>query len=319
MKKEADMVPHVLLAIALLATSVTGAADPGEGPVDGLRVFVSIPPQQYVVDRIGGAHVATEVLIAPGQSPHSFDATPKQMVALAESRVYFAIGLPFERELLSRIAELNPDLVIVDMGRGVPRRSLDRHPDDQSEHGHGAIDPASGGHDRGDTTRGLTDPHIWLAPRLVRIQARNVLDALVDLDPAHADDYRTNLERLLADLNDLDAEITEVLAPVRGRTVYVFHPAFGYLTDAYGLNQVAVETGGSEPSARELARLIERAGRDSVRVIFVQPQFAAKSAEAVAREIGGAVVPIDPLAYDWLTNLRDMAARIREALEHSRR
>lgn len=308
------MLPRVLLAIAMLATSATCSADSGKGSLDGLAAFVSIPPQQYVVDRIGGPHVMTEVLVAPGQSPHSFDATPRQMVALAESPIYFAIGLPFERELLGRIEELNPDLAIVDMGRGVPRRALNEHGDDEDGHG-----PAHESGRHADVAVGTADPHIWLAPRLLQIQARNVCDALVELDPAHADDYRANLERFLTDLNDLDAEIAEALAPVGGKSVYVFHPAFGYLTDAYGLRQVAVETGGSEPSAKELAGLIERAREDGIRVIFVQPQFSAKSAEAVAREIGGTVVPIDPLAYEYLTNLRTMASRIRKALEESER
>jgi zinc transport system substrate-binding protein len=317
--KEGDVPRLLLIAVAVVVISAAIPTEPGAEPAGSITAFVSIPPQQYVVDRIGGTHVTTEVLVAPGQSPHSFDATPKQMVALAESRVYFAIGLPFERELLARIKELHPDLEIVDMGRGVPRRKLE----ERAEHGTARGDPHRTSGDRaehgpeeghGDEAHGNTDPHIWLSPRLARIQARNVLVALVEIDPVHADDYRSNYASLLGDLNELDGEIAEALAPVRGRTIYVFHPAFGYLTDAYGLKQIAVETEGSEPSARDLARLIEEARRDGVRVIFVQPQFAPKSAAAVAREIGGAVVPIDPLAYDYLANLRTMASLIRKAL-----
>lgn len=308
------MLPRVLLAIAVLAVSVAGSAA-GEETAVSLSAFVGIPPAQYVVERIGGTRVATQVLVPPGQSPHSFDATPRQMVALAESDVYFAIALPFERELLTKIEELNPSLAVVDMGHGVPRRRFasdyheeDRHEDSQRGNGtdepeHEHVAPAT-----------LPDPHIWLAPRLLRLQAANVAEALVELDPAGADGYRSNLDGLLTDLDALDRELTEALDPVRGRAIYVFHPAFGYFADAYGLTQVAVETGGSEPSARELAELIERAREDDVRVIFVQPQFASKSAEAVARAIDGVVVPIDPLAYDALTNLRRMAHLMREAL-----
>jgi zinc transport system substrate-binding protein len=289
-----------LFAVTLVAALATATSAEEQGAI---RAFAGIPPIQYAVDRIGGAHVETSVLVPPGQSPHSFDATPRQMVALAESRVYFAVGLPFERELLARIEGLDPDLTVVDTGRGVPRRTFEERGHEE-EHGDALEHP--------DTAP--TDPHIWLSPRLFRVQARNVLLALSAIDPEHEDDYRENYEKLIIDLNALDAEIGQALAPVRGRAVYVFHPAFGYLTDAYGLTQVAVETGGSEPSARELAVLIRRAREDGVRVIFVQPQFATKSAEAVAREIGGAVVPIDPLAYDYLKNLRDMAGRIQSAL-----
>jgi zinc transport system substrate-binding protein len=309
-----------MLAIAMLATLAASLVDQSAAS-DGIpRVFVGIPPQQYLVDRIAGTYVTTEVLVAPGQSPHSFDATPRQMVALAESRAYFAIGLQFERELITKIMELNPDLTIVDMGRGVPRRPIEGDEEDPasgdtgsepdgSEHGGSA-----NGHEHGRAAGGLADPHIWLAPRLLAIEAENAAEALMALDPTHAADYRANLDALLADLNDLDRELAGALAPVREKTVYVFHPAFGYFTDAYGLKQVAVETGGSEPGARDLARLVEEARRDGVRVIFVQPEFATKSAEAVAREIGGAVVPIDPLAYDVIANLRTIARRIRAAL-----
>lgn len=314
------MLPRAILAIAMLATLTAGLVDQSAASDATPRVFVGIPPQQYLVDRIGGTHVTTEVLVAPGQSPHSFDATPRQMVALAESRAYFAIGLQFERELITKIRELNPDLTIVDMGRGVPRRPIEGDEDDPasgdtgSEPGAAEHGVSANGHEHGRAAGGLTDPHIWLAPRPLAIEAENAAEALVALDPAHAADYRANLDALLADLNDLDRELAGALAPVRGKTVYVFHPALGYFTDAYGLKQVAVETGGSEPGARDLARLVEAAGRDGVRVIFVQPEFATKSAEAVAREIGGAVVPIDPLAYDVVANLRTVARRIRAAL-----
>jgi zinc transport system substrate-binding protein len=314
------MLPRAILAIAMLATLTAGLVDRSAASDDVLRVFVGIPPQQYLVDRIGGVHVTTEVLVAPGQSPHSFDATPRQMVALAESRAYFAIGLEFERELITKVRELNPDLTIVDMGRGVPRRPIEGDEEDPASRDTGSEPDASehggsaNGREHGRAAGGLTDPHIWLAPCLLAIEAENAAEALVALDPTHAADYRANLDALLADLNDLDRELAGALAPVRGKTVYVFHPAFGYFTDAYSLKQVAVETGGSEPGARDLARLVEEGRRDGVRVIFVQPEFATKSAEAVAREIGGAVVPIDPLAYDVVANLRTVARRIRAAL-----
>ena len=136
----------------------------------------------------------------------------------------------------------------------------------------------------------------------------------VDLAPEWKGYFDANLEALVSDLNELDEDLKETLGPLAGESVYVFHPAFGYLTDAYGLVQVPVEMGGTEPSARELVYLTSRARRDGVRVIFVQPQFSRKSAEAIAAEIGGAVVPIDPLSSDYIENLRNIAARMRSAL-----
>jgi zinc transport system substrate-binding protein len=81
------------------------------------------------------------------------------------------------------------------------------------------------------------------------------------------------------------------------------------------LKQIPVQIGGKEPSARQLARLIELAKQDGVRVIFVQPQFSKKTAEALAKGIGGAVVPLNDLAPDYLKNLQEMAAKLDSALQ----
>jgi zinc transport system substrate-binding protein len=155
---------------------------------------------------------------------------------------------------------------------------------------------------------------VWLNPRFAKTLAEETLLALRRLRPESAEFFYDNLAALVANLDELDAELSEVLTPLAGESVYVFHPAFGYFTDAYGLIQVPVEVGGMEPSARELVELTRQAKKEGVRVIFVQPQFASRSAEAIAAEIGGAVVAIDPLSPDYLENLRGIAAEIRRAL-----
>lgn len=263
--------------------------------------FVSIAPQAFLVDRVAGQLVTTETLVGPAQSPHTFEPTPRQMAALAGSDLYFKVGLPFEEILIARVASLNPDILIVDMSRGVTRRDIR----EEAWHAHGARDHGSG----------TMDPHTWLDPALAEIQARNVAAALKDALPSSADEIESNLSELLDELSALDSELALALAPLAGATIYVYHPAFGYFTDAYGLHQRAVETGGIEPTARGLAALIESATASGVRVIFVQPQFGTRNAETVAREIGGVAVPVDPLAYDYVNNLRDISARVAEALE----
>ena len=112
----------------------------------------------------------------------------------------------------------------------------------------------------------------------------------------------------------VDAELEEILRPLRGEALFVFHPAFGYFADRYGLEQIAIEIEGREPGPRQLEEIIEHAKEQGVRVIFVQPQFSKKSAETVARAIDGAVVPIDPLAYDWLDNLKRIGEKVRQGL-----
>jgi len=171
-----------------------------------------------------------------------------------------------------------------------------------------------GPHDGHEHAAGRPDPHIWLDPKLVKIQARTICDAMCRADPTGAEVYRKNCDAFLADLDAVDARITRALAPLKGKEFFVYHPAFGYFGDSYGLRQVAVETAGKEPDAKELAALIDRAKATGVKVIFVQPQFSARSARAVAEAIGGVVVPMDDLAKDYLKNLDDMAAKIEKAI-----
>jgi len=148
--------------------------------------------------------------------------------------------------------------------------------------------------------------------------AATIARALQAADPTHAADYQANLRALQDDLAALDAKLAQALAPLKGRQLFVYHPAFGYFADAYGLKQVPVEVEGKEPTARQLAGLVDRARAAGARVIFVQPQFAPKSAEAVAKAIGGAVVPLDDLAKNYIANLSDMADKVRTALEGQR-
>jgi len=130
----------------------------------------------------------------------------------------------------------------------------------------------------------------------------------------HADAFVRNAAELSAELDALDARIAKALAGLKGRTFFVFHPAFGYFAAAYGMRQEAVETGGKSPSLKDINRLIAEAKADKVRVIFVQPQFSTQAARTIAAEIGGVVVPIDPLAGDYMANMEALAESIRSAL-----
>ena len=298
----------VLLAVVAVALLSRG---PQETSPDRVRAVVSIPPQAYFVERIGAEHVQVQVLVGPGQSPHTFEPTPRQAGGLARARVYFTIGVPFEEQLLSKITATNKKMRVVDTCRGIKLRpmsadeaALDEH-DDHGEEGHE--------HDH-EVGAGRPDPHTWLSPRLAKVQAARICEGLKAVDPQHASAYEQNLDALQADLDEVDAKIAEALAPLKGRKFFVFHPAFGYFADAYGLTQLPVEIEGKSPGARQLAALIRKAKEERIRVIFVQPQFSPNRAQAIAEAIGGAVVPIDPLAEDYIKNLEQMALAIRCAL-----
>lgn len=270
-----------------------------------LTVFVSILPQAYFLECIGGQHIDVEVLVGEGQSPATYEPTPRQMAKLSSSRAFFAIGVPFERGLMKKLEQSYKRLMIVETQKGVTYRYLSDHNHGQDEKGVGK----SGSH-QGK----VPDPHIWMDPKRVKILAQNILDALCCLDFPHKEDYTRNFQNFIADLDRTDKNITTTLAPLKGKNMYVFHPAFGYFAESYGLHQVPVEIEGKEPGAKELAGIIEMAKKDGVRVIFVQPQFSAKSAQAIARATGGAVIPINPLAKDYLANLDSIASAVEKGL-----
>ena len=145
--------------------------------------------------------------------------------------------------------------------------------------------------------------------------AGNMASALIDAMPERKESIQKNLASLQHEISALDTRLASILAPHRGKTFYVFHPAFGYFAAAYGLQQKSVEISGKSPTPRQLAALIRQAKEDRVRTIFVQPQFDRKSAETVARAINGTVVPIDPLDQEVLRNLAVSAEAIAQSLQ----
>jgi zinc transport system substrate-binding protein len=232
------------------------------------------------------------------------------MAKLANAQVLFKMGFPFEETLINKVGSSFKNLEVVDLQQGIKLRAMTEEETEaeEAEHGHGEAEKH--GHEAGDM-----DQHTWLDPQLAKIQAKTIADTLIRIDPSHKDQYEKNFKGLQADLDAIHEQLKKALAPVKGKSFFVFHPAYGYFGDAYGLKQVPVQIGGKEPTARQLARLIELAKEDGVRVIFVQPQFSKKTAEALAKGIGGAVVPLDDLAPDYLKNLQDMAVKLDSALQ----
>ena len=267
---------------------------------DVIEVAVSIAPQAYFAERIGGPRLKVHTLIPVGKSPATYTPTPRQLAKIARCRLYFRVGLPFERNIVPRL-QSGLGMRIIDTRRGIPLMKAQ---------GRGTEKTKKASHGSG----GETDPHIWMDPLLAKKLAQNMRDGLMEIDPQGRTQYEQGFAALAADLDALDKELRRVLKPLAGRTVYVFHPAYGYFCRAYGLVQKAVESEGKEPGIKELTKLIKAARRDGVRVIFVQPQFPRKSAEAIARAIQGSVVVLDPLAKDYIANLKKVAAQISAAL-----
>jgi zinc transport system substrate-binding protein len=275
-------------------------------------VFVSIVPQKYFVQKIGGEWVKVSVMVKPGASPATYEPKPNQMVALSKAKIYCAIGVPFERVWLKKITAANPKMLLVHTERGIEQRPMKAHHHEEGNHKileKGRQGPA-------DEHQGIMDPHIWLSPPLVKIQAQNILNALRLVDPRQGTIYETNYKKFMVELDALDAHIRGVFAGKgEGVAFMVFHPAWGYFARTYGLEQIAVEMEGKEPRPADLKHLIQDARERRIRAIFVQPEFSTKSAKAIAAAIGGRIVVADPLAPDWASNLKEMASKFKAALK----
>jgi zinc transport system substrate-binding protein len=270
-----------------------------------LSIYVSILPQKNLVERIGGEHVDVSVMVGPGQNPATYEPTPRQMAGLAGADIYYRIGVPFEKAWMQRIRAANPEMDVLDAREGVTLRRMEPaggHHHDFDQHGHGHQ------HEEGEA-----DPHIWLSPPLIKILCTGLRDRLQQLDPDNREHYQRNYADFMRELEQLDRDIRSRLQGLERRDFMVFHPSWGYFADAYKLRQIPIESAGKEPGARTLARLIEEAQEQGVRVIFVQQQFSTKQARALADAIGGKVVTIDPLAQDYPGNLRQVAQAIAEA------
>lgn len=284
-----------LLVLLLSAAILAGCRDRRPAAADRDTIFVSILPLRSLVGAIVGDDFDIEVLVPPGMNPESFEPTPRQMVALDRAHLVFEVGwIDFEQNLLSKFDGRGK---IVALHQGIsPIAGSCSHRHDGQMHRHGI------------------DPHIWTSPRELRIMAENAYRSIRERYPdsvRYGENYRRLDQRLLR----LDESVARRLREEGPSYFMIYHPALTYYAQAYGIEQVAIEQDGKEPSARRLAQLIDRARKDGVRSIFYQSQFPASSVEAIAEDIGAEGVRIDPLAEDAIGNIE----RITDLIIGSRR
>lgn len=268
-------------------------------PNSVVDITVSIMPQKYFVEKIGGKNVRVNVMIPPGIDLHSYEPKPQQLQALNNAEAYITVGVAFESAWMDRIKAANQTMLIVDSSQGIERiPMLEHHHEDGETHG----------------VEETLDPHIWLSPKLVEIQAQNIYNGLVKIDPQRQAEYQANLNQFITEIDQLDQQISQKLTPLKNRKFMVFHPAWGYFAQDYNLEQEPIEVGGQEPSAAELADLISQAKQENIKIIFTQPEFSPRSAETIAQEIGGQVVMISDLDENWSNNLLKVSETLSQNL-----
>lgn len=282
----------IVLVMLCLSCVSGGCVEPEEPDIDiPIVISVTLAAQEEMVRAVGGSRVQVQVILPGNADPHTFEPQAGQMVNISKSDLYFRIGdglLPFEDAVVSRLGGVSGNLRVVDMSQG--------------------IEFITGAEGKG------ADPHIWLSLQNSRIMLDTISDSLISVDPDGQEYYAANRDEYLAKIESLDSEIERSYLDVRTRTFIVTHPAWGYFARDYGLSQVHIETGGKEATAQDLERIITIARRENISVIFAEPQFSTRGAEMIAREIGGRVELLDPMAPDYLANMEEAGEKISRSM-----
>lgn len=291
---------YIFFILFIILIFTTGCPQQ-EKESDKINVVVSIMPLAEFAEKVGRDKASVSVMVPPGASPHTYEPTPGQLVKLSKAKLYVKVGSPIEFELvwLDKILSANKDIFVVDVSYGIEFMNVVyKHNHEQNEH-----------HYIGD------DPHIWLSPKNAKIMVENIYNGFVSIDPDNKEYYSENKRSYLRELDELDLEIEILLADKINRRFMVYHPSWAYFARDYNLEQIPIEKGGKEPTARSIQFLIEQARIQNIRVIFASPQFNTESAEVIAREIKGQVVLIDPLQKDYITNMKKIARVLSEVME----
>jgi len=273
----------MVLALALTLTAASCGSEKEE--TGKIGVVVSILPLAEFVEHVGGERVDVSVMVSSEYSPHTPKLTPSQLSAVSKADVFVKVGSGVEFELtqMDTLIEQNRAMLVVDCSKGV-------------------------------TIMG-NDPHIWLTPLNAKIMVENICSGLIEVDPENESYYIQNRDEYLRQLDELDEEIRKSFDGVENRAFMVFHPAWGYFARAYGLEQIAIEIEGKEPSVKDIANVIDEALEYDIKVVFASPQFNQQSARTIADEIGGKVESIDPLAKDYVTNMRTVLGYLLQGLK----
>lgn len=278
------------------------------GSNESVIVAVSIVPQAEFVEKVGGDKVKTVVIIPPGADPHTYEPSPKEMEEVSKASMYVTVGvdMPFEEVWINRFKSINTGTLIVNSSNGIELRKLaahDHHEEEGAEeHSEEHAEELEAGNEETEL-----DPHIWTSPSNAKIMVENIYEGLAKIDPENKTYYTQNRDTYLKELDALDSRIREKLEGKEERNFMVYHPSWGYFAADYNLTMIPVEIEGKEPSAQDLAKVISLAKEKQVKVIFVQPQFSTESAQSVAKEIGGEVVAVDPLAKDYVANMDNVS------------
>ncbi|MEG0010581.1 MAG: zinc ABC transporter substrate-binding protein [Muribaculaceae bacterium] len=254
-----------------------------DGSVHNNRIItVSIQPQKYLLEKIVGDKIDIMCLLSQGSNPEAYEPNFSHLINLEKSDAYFRIGnIGFELAIISKAQNNNPNLKIYNNSEGITFLVGS----------HGATE--SDGH------KHEIDPHIWSSVTNAMIIAKNMYDAVIEIDPTHKEFYTKNYNALISDLTKLNNDISAQLKPLQGTSFAVWHPSLSYFARDYGMKQVSLEYDGKEASIKYMKEKIDQANKNNVKVFFFQKEFDGRQAEILNDQIGAKMVTINPMNYNW--------------------
>ncbi len=291
------MIRHISTFFILLALFVLVSCQQKKTVSEKTQLTVSIIPQKFLATYIAGDKCDVLVMLPKGSNHETYEPAPRDMEKIASSKLYFILGaLDFELAWMDRFKASNPTMQIINTSEGVQMLSGHTHGDEHEvEHkNHG------------------TDPHTWLSPACMKVQAENIFKALSEEDTANSAYYKNNLEKFVRLADSVDTIIRKTLAVSKGKSFLIFHPALGYFARDYDLVQISIEQDGKEPSPAYLAELIKTSKEKGIKAVFISKEFDTRNAEAIAREINGKIIVFDPMDENWPENMIHLAKLIAE-------
>lgn len=294
---------YVTLAVLGISLGLFSSCQPGKKEENTDVISVSILPEKYLVNRIAGEKYEVNVLIPPGASPASYEPSPKQIAGLEHSKLYFRIGhILFEKIWISRLAEQNSHVEIIDLSEGLELLILEEHEHFSEENMTGDKHHISSETD--DHHKDNLDPHIWMSPKNMIKISEKLLIGMIKIYPSDSSLFRTNYLSLIGEINSIDSLYTADSEILRGLNFFIYHPALGYLAKDFSMVQHVLEVEGKEPGPAHIAAMVDEAKKNNIKFIFVQKQFNQDNAKTLAKEINAEVINIDPLAEDWPGQMR---------------
>ncbi|AJC87051.1 metal ABC transporter solute-binding protein, Zn/Mn family [Campylobacter insulaenigrae] len=248
-------------------------------------VSVSIPPQAFFVEKIAKDSVEINVLIPQNSDEHNIEFKPQVLKKLEESKIYFLADLELEKILEEKFKNTLKNVKIVNINQNI---ELFEDEDHEEEH-----------HNHHEHHEHGKDPHVWLDPILVKIQAENISKALSEVFPQNKAFYEENLKVFLKELDELDEKIKAKLQNIKKNEFIVYHPSWAYLAKRYNLIQIPVQIDGKEPKAKDLQNLILLAKEKDIRIVFIQPGFPESAIKTLAKELNAKIISINHLARNW--------------------